>query len=117
MFKTLKSAITGLQLTLEISVKSLDTKQQNSPSKARKPKRCAYQIAERKKWSENEYYTLLQHSFLGKSRQQLHELLGREPGKIFSKLQKHMKTVDMVKDILEKALRRLAHNERLITLS
>jgi len=28
-----------------------------------------------------------------------------------------MKTVDMVKDILEKALRRLAHNERLITLS
>jgi hypothetical protein len=55
------------------------------------------------------------HSFLGKSRLELQSILGRDPGKIFSKLQKHMKTVQTVSDILEKALT-MVRKDELITI-
>ena len=70
----------------------------------RRAKRSAYQIIDRQKWTDKDYYSLLQHSFLGKSRHELHLILDREPGKIFSKIQKHMRTVDIVRDMLQQAL-------------
>ena len=107
MFNSLKAVFTGfttVPFTFTISSTQCITKT-TTPKTNKKVVKSGYKIADRQKWSDNEYYLLLQHSFLGQSRGQLQTILGREPGKIFSKLQKHQKTVDKTLGILEKALR------------
>lgn len=69
MLDQLKSVIESLKLPLIFKVQSVPNP--SSSGKERKPKRCAYQIAERRPWTEPEYNLLLLHSFLGKSRSEL----------------------------------------------
>jgi hypothetical protein len=53
----------------------------------------------------------LHGSLLGKSRAQLQTILDREPGKIFSKIQKHMRTVENVRSALSIALKKLSKRD------
>jgi hypothetical protein len=115
MFSSLKTILSQTRTPIIFTVVSNNIQQNYSSGK--KGRRVAYQISDRRKWTENEYYCLLHNSLMGKSRQQLHSLLGRAPGKIFSKIQKHMRTVEHVKSVLTIALKKIGKRDELITLN
>ena len=85
MLTSLNLLLDQIRLPLQITVTSAITPSPKDTNR-RRAKRSAYQIVDRQKWTDHDYYSLLQHSFLGKSRHELHVILGREPGKIFSKI-------------------------------
>lgn len=114
MFNSLKTIIRQTKLPIAFNVELVDSHQNTSSVK--KSRRVAYQISDRRKWTDFEYYCLLHGSLLGKSRSQLQTILDREPGKIFSKIQKHMRTVENVRSALSIALKKLGKQEKLITL-
>ena len=56
-------------------------------------------------WTENDYNTLLLNSYLGITRTEIKNILGRSTSKIFSKIQKHQKMLKNVQKTLEVALK------------
>jgi hypothetical protein len=44
-------------------------------------------------WTENDYNVLLMNSYLGVTRNEIKDVLGRSTSKIFSKIQKHQKMI------------------------